>query len=166
MTAGRIKPTDDEILEEMYTLLCARTANCGYEHYEISNFAKPGMRSRHNSSYWTSTPYLGLGPGAHSFDGSTRRYNTTDLKTYVETADITVIDEENDDQRFNDLIITSLRTSDGLDCDRLDSDQRDYIIRAARPFVADGSVMTDGHRLRISEQAWFRSDAILREIII
>ena len=124
------------------------------------------MRSRHNSSYWTSTPYLGLGPGAHSFDGSTRRYNTTDLKTYVETADITVIDEENDDQRFNDLIITSLRTSDGLDCDRLDSDQRDYIIRAARPFVADGSVMTDGHRLRISEQAWFRSDAILREIII
>lgn len=166
MTAGKVSPTEDETLEEMYALLCRRAAERGYEHYEISNFSKPGMRSRHNSSYWTSTPYLGLGPGAHSFDGSTRRYNPNDLKNYVETADITVVDDENEDERFNDLIITSLRTADGLDLKSLDDRRRNYIIKAATPFISNGTIITDGRRIRIGEEAWFRSDAILRELIV
>ncbi len=166
MTAGKIRPTDDEALEEMYALLCRRAAEHGYEHYEISNFALPGMRSRHNSSYWTSTPYLGLGPGAHSFDGSVRRYNPGDLKTYITAADITVIDNENDDDRFNDVIITSLRTSDGLDLGKLTEKRRNYLIKTASPFVTDRSMIKTGQNLRISEPAWFRSDAILRELIV
>ncbi|MDE5553804.1 MAG: radical SAM family heme chaperone HemW, partial [Muribaculaceae bacterium] len=119
MTAGKITPTDDMILAEMYQYFCEAAADAGYEHYEISNFALPGMRSRHNSSYWNETPYLGLGPGAHSFDGSVRRFNTNDLKTYIRTADITVIDEETADERFNDKLITALRTADGLDLNTL-----------------------------------------------
>lgn len=129
-------------------------------------YALPGMRSRHNSSYWTSTPYLGLGPGAHSFDGSVRRYNPGDLKTYITAADITEVDDENDDERFNDVIITSLRTSDGLDLGTLTEKRRDYLIKTASTFVADGSMIKTGQNLRISEPAWFRSDAILRELIV
>lgn len=166
MTAGKITPTDDALLADMYDLLCEKTSTAGYEHYEISNFALPGMRSRHNSSYWTETPYLGLGPGAHSFDGRLRRFNSTDLKTYVAGGNITEVDDETDDERFNDRLITALRTADGLRLDRLTDDRRDYLLHAVRPFIAEGSIIATADSLRITEAAWFRSDAILRELII
>lgn len=167
MTAGKITPTDDDTLTAMYSLLCHLTADAGYEHYEISNFALPGMRSRHNSSYWTGTSYLGLGPGAHSFDGRIRRFNPGNLKAYLESESITVIDEELEDERFNDTIITALRTADGLDLNNLTADRAGYISKAAAPFIADGQLIrTAGGNIRISESAWFRSDAILRELIL
>ncbi len=150
----------------MYDLLCSETAAAGYEHYEISNFALEGMRSRHNSSYWTETPYLGLGPGAHSFDGQVRRYNSIDLKNYVSGSDITIIDDETADERFNDLLITAFRTAEGLKLDCLSPARRDYLMKAVKPFIADGSVCLCDDRLAITEAAWFRSDAILRELII
>lgn len=165
MTAGKITPTDDERLEQMYLMLCDKTSAAGYEHYEISNFAKTGMRSCHNSSYWTATPYIGLGPGAHSFDGKTRRYNPTDLNKYISTADITVIEDENDNERFNDLLITSLRTSDGLRLDTLDEKRRDYLLKASGRYINDG-ILTDGSKMWIEERSWFRADAILRELIV
>lgn len=81
---GRIREADDELSVRMYELLCSRARNEGFEHYEISNFARPGFRSRHNSSYWTGLPYLGFGPGAHSFDGHrTRRANNPSLVNYI-----------------------------------------------------------------------------------
>ena len=167
MIAGKITPTDDETLEIMYSDLCRATAEAGYEHYEISNFALPGMRSRHNSSYWTGTPYLGLGPGAHSFDGKIRRFNPGNLKEYINSAAITVIDEENEDERFNDRSITALRTADGLDLSVLPPERADYINNTVKPFIANGQIITNEiGRLRISESAWFQSDSILRELII
>lgn len=166
MTAGKITPTDDEILEQMYLMLCDKTSANGYEHYEISNFAKEGMRSQHNSSYWTSTPYIGLGPGAHSFDGTVRRYNPTDLNAYIKTADITIADDETDDERFNDLLITSLRTADGLRLDSLDDMRRNYLLKASERYINDGIMIADNLRMRIEERSWFRSDAILRDLIV
>lgn len=166
MNTGKITPTDDAILAQMYQYLCEAASAAGYEHYEISNFALPGMRSRHNSSYWNETPYLGLGPGAHSFDGTIRRYNTNDLKTYVKTADITVIDEETADERFNDKLITALRTSDGLDINTLAPDRTNYILEASAPFITDGSMTLQDSRLRIPESSWLCSDTILRELIV
>ncbi len=167
MTAGKVAPTDDETLEQMYSVLCQETALAGYEHYEISNFALPGIRSKHNSSYWTGTPYLGLGPGAHSFDGKTRRFNPGNIKDYIATADITVIDDETENQLFNDCLITALRTADGLDLNRLSTDLAKYILKTAKPFLDNGQMsLTAGNQLRISEPAWFRSDTILRELIL
>ena len=167
MNAGKISPTDDETLEEMYHHLCQEAAGAGYDHYEISNFALPGKRSRHNSSYWTGSPYLGLGPGAHSFDGKIRRFNPGNLSEYIESESITVVDEENEDERFNDLLITALRTADGLDLSALTSGRAKYVENAVRPFVANGRIITNEFgRLRISESGWFSSDAILRELII
>ncbi|MDE6703617.1 MAG: radical SAM family heme chaperone HemW [Muribaculaceae bacterium] len=167
MSAGKVTPTDDETLEIMYSNLCRATADAGYEHYEISNFSLPGMRSRHNSSYWTGTPYLGLGPGAHSYDGKTRRFNPGKLKEYIDSASITVVDEETENERFNDLLITALRTADGLDFSELTPERAEYLNNAVKPFIANGQIITNEiGRLRISEAAWFRSDAILRELII
>ncbi len=167
LEAGKLTATDDRVLEEMYMLLCSLTVAEGYRHYEISNFALPGMHSRHNSAYWTDTPYLGLGPGAHSFDGKTRRYNLPDLKKYLASDDILCIDNENEDQRFNDVLITALRTAAGLHLTDLPSDRRKYIEKAAAPFLADRSMtLTPDGALRITEEAWFRSDAILRELIV
>ena len=81
---GSICETDEETMVNMYELLCQRAQAAGFDHYEISNFALPGFQSRHNSSYWTGTPYLGFGPGAHSYDGlSTRWSNHPDLDTYL-----------------------------------------------------------------------------------
>ena len=80
---GRIKEVGDELCVDMFDALSGLLSDAGYEQYEISNFSKPGMYSRHNSSYWNFTPYLGLGASAHSFDGRKRRYNPSNLREYV-----------------------------------------------------------------------------------
>lgn len=166
MLAGKVTPTEDSVIEEMYVNLTKLARQGGYEHYEISNFALPGMKSRHNSSYWDETPYVGLGPGAHSFDGRVRRYNRNDIKTYLDSADITEIDDENEDERFNDKLITALRTAEGLNIVDLTPMQANYINDAIKPFVDKGLMAIDGCQVRITESAWLRADAILRELII
>lgn len=164
---GRITPASDSLIEQMYDALCAATAKAGYEHYEISNFALPDRRSRHNSSYWRSVPYLGLGPGAHSFDGRTRRYNPSDISAWLASCPSYIVDEENDDERYNDLLITALRTADGLDIDALPDCRRDALLRDAAPHLASGHiVLTSGRRLVITEPSWLRADAILRDLIV
>lgn len=165
MISGKVTPTDDDTLQKMYSLLCRKSAMAGYEHYEISNFAKPGMKSNHNSSYWTSTPYLGLGPGAHSFDGATRRYNPSNLKLYIDNFPTTEIEEEDERERYNDMLITSLRTARGIDLTTLPQRQSDRLLSKAQPYLANRSMSVKDNRLRISEQAWFTSDSILRELI-
>ena len=93
--------------------------NAGYEHYEISNFAKPGMRSQHNSSYWQGKKYYGFGPSAHSFDGIKRKWNIANNSLYIESLNKNIISFEEEvlteTQQLNEYIMTSLRTMEGLD---------------------------------------------------
>ena len=93
--------------------------SAGYEHYEISSFARPGKRSRHNSAYWKSQKYLGLGPSAHSFDGTSRQWNISNNALYVRTLCEDKLDYEREvlqpRDRLNEYIMTSLRTMEGLD---------------------------------------------------
>lgn len=171
MITGKFRETDDEISDSMYRLLCSATANCGFEHYEISNFAKPGKRSLHNSSYWNLTPYLGLGPGAHSFDGSIRRYNPPSLKKYIESGgNITKIDPETATNRVNDYIMIRLRTADGLSLPetehRFGSRVRRDLARSAEKFIDCGMLVTDGERLSIPEEHFLVSDSIISELMI
>src|SRR6185295_15893199 len=102
-----------------FLLLMDWMQEAGYEHYEISNFALSGMRSRHNSSYWQGAAYLGLGPSAHSFNGASRQWNISNNALYIQS-----LKENNgsfeletltDTQRLNEYIMTSLRTLEGLD---------------------------------------------------
>ena len=128
----------------------------GYEHYEISNFALPGHRSRHNSSYWQGIPYLGLGPSAHSFDGHIRRWNVANNAAYLEASIATGVVPYEEEvltqvQRLNEYIMTSLRTMEGLDRVKVERawgrPARERLEKAALGFLAAG-------KMRQTADAW------------
>ncbi|MEO6187254.1 MAG: radical SAM family heme chaperone HemW [Ginsengibacter sp.] len=109
--------SDDQA--EQFLQLMEWMKKAGYEHYEISNFARPGFRSKHNSSYWKGTPYLGIGPSAHSFSGKARKWNIANNPRYIKSIKKNAIPFEEEvltkGQQLNEYIMTSLRTIDGLD---------------------------------------------------
>lgn len=165
---GEIKETSEDDIVNMYGALCSLAAGRRFEHYEVSNFALPGFRSRHNSSYWKNIPYLGIGPGAHSLAADmTRRYNPPDIKTYLTQGGLTAtVDEECETDRINDRIMVSLRTCEGLDTSLIPTDFRQSVIRAARQWINNGHIIADGTYLRIPESSWLLSDAIIRDLLI
>lgn len=169
--AGKITEISDSGAQEIYEILCDRTSFAGYGHYEISNFSKPGFHSRHNSSYWNLTPYLGLGPGAHSFDGKIRRYNPGNLKGYLESkgVGITMVEQENDSERFNNFVITSLRTSKGMDlnlCSTIFGNlRRCNVEKISEKFIREGVMWHKGGLLGINSRNWLIADAIMVEFI-
>lgn len=167
MKAGDVVPASEELLCDMYHFLCQATRDAGFVHYEISNFAKPGFESRHNSSYWDRTPYLGLGPGAHSLDCTgIRRYVAPGLSAYCRAPEsAAVVDEETDTERLNDLIFISLRTARGLDISLFDDSSRRELLKAARPMLSAGHLSLDGDVLSIPEQHWLVSDAVIRDLL-
>ncbi len=163
---GLVEEASGELAEKMYALLCRETAASGLEHYEISNFATPGMHSQHNSSYWDLTPYLGLGPGAHSLgaDG-VRRFHNANIHEYLAQPATVTVEDENDNERLDDLIIISLRCRHGLDTMMLPPDKRLALIKAAEKWVQRGYLVCNGSTLYIPEQHWLRSDAVIRDLL-
>lgn len=171
---GRISETSEELAIEMYRLLCERTAQNGYAHYEISNFAKEGKQAVHNSLYWNYTPYLGLGASAHSFDGKTRRMNPCNTKVYMNaiSAGATACsqEDETDGNRYNDYIITSLRTSAGYSpqfaLDRFGTRLTTQFNCNRMKLASQMLEQLPGGNLRIPEREWLISDSILRDLIV
>ncbi len=174
LMAGKITETDDDTVAAMYDILTDKIREIGWEHYEISNFASPGFRAIHNSRYWDFTPYIGLGPGAHSFDGKVRRSNRPDLNRYLKAIEsgATFYDTETETRSdlINDYIITRLRTSEGLDMAdmrfRFGNIAADELRHAAMRFVNRGSLVYDRDILRFPETGWLISDAVLRELLV
>lgn len=174
LMAGKISETDDDTVAAMYDILTDEIKQRGWDHYEISNFASPGCRAIHNSRYWDFTPYIGLGPGAHSFDGNVRRFNRSDLNRYLEAIEsgTTFYDTETETQSelINDYIITRLRTSEGLDLadmhSRFGRIAADELRHEAMRFVNCGSLVYDHDILRFPENGWLISDAVLRELLV
>ena len=169
MERGEVRPIDDEISRQMYELLTDRLAAAGYEHYEISNWARKGFRSRHNSSYWQAIPYVGIGAAAHSYDGATRSWNVSDLSEYmdaIESGRRPCQHEDIDEKtRYNDLITTALRTRNGIEVGALPEPFSSYLTRSAKPAVACGLLaLTDG-RLHLTREGIFVSDSILADLI-
>ena len=174
LEAGKITPVDDDVTEAMYLLLVDRLAEAGFEHYEVSNFAREGFRSRHNSAYWNGTPYIGLGAGAHSFDGNRRRYNPDNLDLYISRVarDGIACDAEPEPawwERYDELLFVRLRTADGLDlaavAQRFGAPVRDRLLRLVAPYVEQGLAILDGNRLRLSERGFLLSDAVIRTLM-
>jgi len=168
-TEGKVKEISEDGYVAMYGLLTARMHAAGYEHYEISNFALPGYRSRHNSAYWQAVPYMGIGAAAHSYDISTRSWNTADIRRYMESLNRGILPSETEiidgDTRYNDLITTALRTADGIDLTWLDESSRDYLGRQAEKYLADGRLALDGNRLHLSEEGFLVSDMIMSDLM-
>ena len=167
---GLIHEVDEETERLMYELLMDKLSAAGYEHYEISNFAKPGYRSRHNSSYWNDVPYIGLGAAAHSYDGQRRSWNVADLKEYirrVENGESPAEDSELIEgwTRYNDRLTVALRTCEGLDLTTLTDEQRDYCIKNARRFLNDGLLVEKDHHLVLTRSGLFVSDMVMSELM-
>lgn len=176
MIAGKIQEASEQLVRTQYDILCNITKNADYQHYEIANFSLPGKHSRHNSAYWEFRPYLGLGAGAHSFNGSARRYNPCSYKKYIESllnGNICYIEEERGEyDLFNETLLTSLRTSAGLDVNRAASLLRDHKDR--EQFLNQISALADTNKIRqigndcfvIDEGEWLRADAIIRDLFL
>ena len=113
--------TDNEAQARQFVILMNTLRKAGYEHYEISNFAKPGYRSRHNSSYWKGEKYVGIGPSAHSFNGNERSWNKANNMIYIKSLQKNIIPFEKEilteTQKLNEYVMTSLRTMEGMDLD-------------------------------------------------
>ena len=158
---------------EQFQMLIAKLKEAGYRHYEISNFAKPGCESRHNSSYWNDTPYIGCGAAAHSYNGTSRQWNIADIQEYIKGMESGEhnfeIEQLTEEERYNDTILTRLRTADGLPlewmkekfCDRLNR----HMQRAAENEIALGNLKEENGSLSLTEKGIFISDAVIRELI-
>ena len=174
LQSGKIHEIDEETSRRMYDMLVSALTGAGYEHYEISNFARPGMRSRHNSSYWRHVAYIGLGAAAHSFDLDSRQWNVADISKYIAGAakgDIPHKREALDDTTtFNDLITTALRTSDGISMSlvsaRLGKRFHDALTDSSRKYVSSGLMELKGDRLRLTADGIFVSDMIMSDLMI
>lgn len=168
--AGKFQPCTDDEFVAIYRELCETLRSYGYEHYEISNFAKPGFRAIHNCRYWDFTPYLGLGPGAHSFDGSLRRFNPTNLKAYLGTlADnqqFFKIEAETVVDQLNDYIFTSLRTAAGISKKFLERRFPSYAGQLWNELAKHPQILTNAEFGRVDEKNWLMSDAIIRDLLI
>jgi oxygen-independent coproporphyrinogen-3 oxidase len=173
---GTVAEADEQTATEMYHILTDLATQQGYNHYEISNFARQGFEAKHNSSYWNLSPYLGLGCSAHSFDGILRRINPPHLKRFlaaIETEHIAAdIDEETTLNQINDYIITSLRTSYGLALpviqERWGSTYAITLAQSIRPLLRDGLLQKCNNKqtYRIPERFWLTSDSIMRELVL
>lgn len=166
---GEINQIDDETSLAMYTELINRLTANGYEHYEISNFAMPGYRSVHNSSYWHDTPYLGFGAAAHSYNKDTRSWNIPDLKKYIESIESGVLPSESEvidaDTHYNDLITTALRTREGLNLDDLPQKYREYALVNARKSINEHLLEATDSHIRLTREGLFVSDMVMSELI-
>ncbi|MEP6793935.1 MAG: radical SAM family heme chaperone HemW [Saprospiraceae bacterium] len=123
ITTGKVKAPDDEQSNRQYSILQSTLKQNGFEQYEVSNFSLPGLESKHNTSYWSGAHYLGIGPSAHSFNGVSRQWNISNNIKYIHSLDEGVIPFEKemltDEQRYNEIVMTGLRTLRGIDMNRV-----------------------------------------------
>ena len=161
---GRFEEASEELCQRQYRMLCEALSAAGYSHYEISNFAQPGYAAVHNSAYWRHIPYVGLGPGAHSFVGSERQWNLPDLKAYIaDPGSVREYETLDDEQLALEKIMLALRTSDGIEAPFLEEHcDRGALVRS----MECGALVRSGDgRIRIPESRFFVSDGIIADIV-
>ena len=170
---GRLRETDEEISGAMFTLLGKVCLDHGFIHYEISNFAREGFISRHNSSYWRQVPYIGLGPSAHSFDRRSRQWNVSDVKKYIKAIGAGTIPCEREELSritvFNEYIMTSLRTMWGIDLQYVeqyfDKEMHDYLVNLSGRYMRYGLMKREKNTLVLTDQGKMISDNIITELM-
>lgn len=166
-------PMDAEKQARHFEQLMDWLGRAGYEHYEISNFALPGWRSRHNSSYWKGLPYYGFGPSAHAFDGERiRRWNMANTATYIKTLAEGMPPSESETlsplQQLNEYTMISLRTMEGLDLqtviERFGETYKTTLLQAAQPFIATQKIIHHNNQLVLSNAGKLFADGIAAEL--
>ena len=167
---GKVSEVDEELERQMYYTLKDRLEAAGYEHYEISNFARPGFRSRHNSSYWQGIPYIGIGAAAHSYDINTRSWNIADIRQYITGIEQgqRLYESETLDEvtRYNDAVTVALRTCEGLDLSKLTSEQRTYCLANAQKHIDANLLKLQDNHLSLTKEGLFISDMLMSDLIL
>jgi oxygen-independent coproporphyrinogen-3 oxidase len=165
---------DNEKQARQFLLLMQWLREKGYEHYEVSNFAKPGFRSKHNSSYWKGEKYLGLGPSAHSYNGSERRWNIANNSMYIKSANNGGFKRETElltsSQKLNEYIMIALRTTEGICLNKLQNEfgttERKRIEKLFQKFVNNGLAKMNNPFVQLTDEGMLRADGIASELFV
>jgi len=194
LQAGKVKDMDDELYRQMYDTLIDRLAEAGYEQYEISNFAKLKVqtskfkvqtskfnvqsskfkvpspyRSQHNSSYWHNVPYIGIGASAHSYGNGKRSWNIADTKAYIAAIEEDRLPCEEEiidaDTHYNDMIMTALRTCEGINLSTLSAEYQTYLMRLAKPLQQQGLLKEDNGWLHLTHNGIYVSDSVMSDLM-
>lgn len=169
----QVEEADEDLSLTLFCTLIDELTGAGYQHYEISNFCLPGLHSRHNSSYWTGKRYLGCGPSAHSFDGISRQWNVASLSAYLDGIHQGKPDFEVEEldlyTRYNDFVLTSIRTCWGMSLSHLRSMYGEelyrYCLRMAKPHLEQGVLEINGDILKLTQKGIFISDGIMSDLM-
>lgn len=171
---GAFSEIDEEDSASQFNMLIEKASEAGFVHYEISNFGRPGYFSIHNSNYWKQVKYLGLGPSAHSFNGYSRQWNIRDLRKYIKSLNSGTPFYEREEldkkTRFNEYIMTSLRTMWGIDLDfvekTFDKEGYDYLVNLAGKYIDYGLLKQDQKTLVLTNQGMMISDNVISELML
>ena len=170
---GKVTNVDDEIMNAMYLHLVEQTTKHNFEAYEISNFALPGYRSRHNTSYWNQQAYLGIGPSAHSYNLISRQWNVASVNDYIKAIDSGTSFFESEEltknERYNDFIMVSLRTAEGIDLSVLDNEFgaefSSYCLKQIESFIKNEKAVQTDRKIRLTPAGIMISNLIIMELM-
>ncbi|MDE6140019.1 MAG: radical SAM family heme chaperone HemW [Alistipes sp.] len=166
---GKMHEVGEDVSEREFGRVHDILTDAGYEHYEVSNYAMPGHRARHNSAYWTGEAYLGIGPGAHSFDGDRERCRCSSTAEEYSRGEIGFETETlSPGQQFDEYVMVSLRCAEGIDMayveSRFGSQHAAKMLAAADRWLESGDLIADGGRLRIPPERFLISDAVIESL--
>ena len=173
LQAHRIREVDEESSVRFFSVLIDTLDAAGYEHYEISNFCRPGKYSRHNTSYWKGIPYLGCGPAAHSFNTHTREWNVASLEEYMQgiETDRRKFETEYRDKTtcYNECIMTCIRTLWGISLKYIEmefgTEMWKYCMDMATPYLESGKLKIQDNHLCLTREGIFISDGIISDLM-
>jgi len=165
---------NNDVQSKQYLMLMEALRGAGYEHYEISNFAKPGFRSKHNSSYWQSKKYIGIGPSAHSFNGKVRTWNKNNNIIYIKSLKENIIPFEkevlSETQKLNEYVMTSLRTIEGTDLNFIEKDfskkEKQRIENLLNQKIKRENYLLQNNKIILTDEGKLFADAITVELFV
>ena len=159
---GHITPVDEDTEMQMYDYLVGQLTAKGFEHYEVSNFALPDRRSKHNSNYWNDTPYIGLGAGAHSYDGKVRSWNISDIDAYIEQAMAHNLHPEqellNEEDRHTERVMLGLRTNQGIAISEIEASK-------AQAYIEQGLLTKKDDRIVATTKGFHILNRIIEDLL-
>lgn len=164
VATGKAQDVDEDQASDQFGILIDALTHNGYEHYEISNFAKPGRYARHNSAYWRGVPYLGIGPSAHSFNGHSRQWNVANNIRYIKALEKNELPFEiehlSEAQLYNEYIMTGLRTRWGVELDKIPLAFQERFLKESQIFISNGKMVMENNNFRLTQSGKFQADLI------